>query len=301
MVDLRLSEMASVQHINGRKRGLKYLVTGANGYIGRNVVNSLVFRGQKVVIATRSKMSRDDGVEVFGGDVLVPNPDIFEETGRPDVLIHLAWEDGFIHSSPKHLENLPAHITFLKNMLAGGLRHVVGTGTSHEIGFHIGPIVEGTPTFPQHAYGIAKNHLRLVQELLCKEYTAVNQWVRCFYIVGDDANNNSIFKKLLQAEADGKAEFPLNSGELLFDFIDVAELGEMIADVAAQDQITGTINCCSGEPVTLKTMVLRFIESHNLKIKPTWGAFPMRAYDSRAIWGDATKIHAIRQAKGEAR
>jgi nucleoside-diphosphate-sugar epimerase len=275
---------------------LKYLVTGANGYIGRSVVTSLVSRGHNVVVASRSKLLRDDGVEVFSGDVLIPNKNIFEETGRPDVLIHLAWEDGFVHSSPKHLDNLPAHTAFLKNMLAGGLKHVVGAGTSHEIGFHIGPITEYTPTFPQQAYGIAKNHLRLVQELLCREHGAVNQWVRCFYIVGDDANNNSIFKKLLLAEAEGKAEFPLNSGELLFDFIDVAELGEMIADVAAQEEIIGTINCCSGEPVTLKTMVLRFIEEHDLKIKPVWGAFPMRAYDSRAVWGDATKIRAIRKA-----
>ncbi|MGN8023919.1 NAD-dependent epimerase/dehydratase family protein [Phyllobacterium sp. 22229] len=273
-------------------------MTGANGYVGRHVVASLVSRGQNVVVATRSKMSRDDGVEIFDGDVLIPNLNIFEETGRPDILIHLAWEDGFVHASPKHLDNLPAHVIFLKNMLAGGLRHVVGAGTSHEIGFHVGPITEHTPTFPQNAYGIAKNHLRLVQELLCREHCAVSQWVRCFYIVGDDINNNSIFKKLLLAEAEGRAEFPLNSGELLYDFVDVAELGEMIADVAGQDQIAGTINCCSGEPVTLKTMVLRFIEKNNLKIKPIWGAFPMRTYDSRAIWGDATKIRAIQAVKG---
>ncbi|UXN66754.1 hypothetical protein N8E89_19290 (plasmid) [Phyllobacterium sp. A18/5-2] len=107
--------------------------------------------------------------------------------------------------------------------------------------------------------------------------------------------NNSIFTKLLKAEAEGKSEFPLNTGELLYDFIHVNELGAMIADVAEQREISGIINCCSGDPISLKTMVLRFIAENNLTIKPIWGAFPLRPYDSRAIWGDTQKLQSVRE------
>lgn len=273
---------------------MKYLVTGAGGYVGRYVTKALVDRGEEVVVATRVTDTFNENVSYYSGNILSSSEDIFERTGRPDVLIHLAWEDGFVHSSPKHLENLGAHISFIKNMLEGGLKHIVSIGTSHEIGFHTGSVDENTPTRPLHAYGIAKNHLRSVQSLLCQQHDAINQWIRCFYIFGDDAKNNSIFTKLLVADQNGQKEFPLNSGELLYDFVHVEELGKMIVDVASQKTVEGIINCSTGDPVSLKTMVMKFIEENNLHIKPVWGAFPLRPYDSRALWGDNTKINHIR-------
>lgn len=274
---------------------MRYLVTGGTGYVGQHVVQSLIREGHDVVVASRAASLHKSGKDYLGIDVLESDEAIYEITGRPDVLIHLAWEDGFNHSSQKHLDNLPKHINFLRNMLQGGLKHVVGVGTMHEVGYHVGPVHDTTPTFPQHAYGIAKNHLRLVQSLLCREYHAIDHWIRCFYIYGDDESNNSIFTKLLRAESEGKTEFPLNTGELLYDFIHVNELGTMIAEVVQQREITGIINCCSGDPISLKSMVLRFIAENNLKITPLWGEFPLRPYDSRAIWGDVHKLKAVRE------
>jgi dTDP-6-deoxy-L-talose 4-dehydrogenase (NAD+) len=250
-----------------------------------------------VTVASRGAITPIEGSVPFNGDILIPNDDIFEQSGRPDVLIHLAWEDGFKHASPAHLDNLYKHVTFVRNMLRGGLRHIATAGTVHEVGFHIGPVDETTPTFPLHPYGVAKNHLRSVQSLLCKEYDVTDQWLRCYYILGDDTRNNSIFTKLLQCESDGKVEFPLNTGELLYDFIHVRELADMIVDVTEQQEVTGIINCCTGDPISLKTMITRFIEDNGLKIKPVWGAFPLRPYDSRAIWGSTAKLQAVRDLR----
>ncbi|CAN7469330.1 NAD(P)-dependent oxidoreductase [Phyllobacterium sp. LjRoot231] len=269
---------------------MKYLVTGGTGYVGLHVVRALLDKGNEVLVASRNAASVPIGSQFLKLDVLDSNDDIYETTGRPDVLVHLAWEDGFNHSSIKHLDNIHKHVAFLKNMLSGGLKHVVGVGTMHEVGYHVGPVFETTPTFPQHAYGIAKDHLRLVQSLLCREHHAIDHWIRCFYIFGDDHLNNSIFAKLLRAEAEGKKEFPMNTGELLYDFIHVNDLGAMIAEVAQQREVSGIINCCSGEPISLKSMVLRFIAENQLKIVPAWGKFPLRPYDSRAIWGDVQKL-----------
>ncbi|MFB9953207.1 NAD-dependent epimerase/dehydratase family protein [Rhizobium puerariae] len=277
---------------------MKYLVTGGEGYVGRHVVKWLVANGNDVIVATRRDQSSIPGAKVIKLDILQSTPAIYDASGRPDVLIDLAWEDGFKHASPKHLGNLSKHIEFIHNMLEGGLRHVVGLGTMHEIGYHVGPIDEFTPTFPMNAYGIAKDHLRRVQDLYCKQFEAVNQWIRCFYIYGEDELNNSIFTKLLEAEKNGHAEFSLNSGELLYDFIDVAELGAQIGSVASQREVTGVINCCSGDPTSLKSMVLRFVEDRNMQIKLNWGGFPLRTYDSRAVWGDRKKLdQALRSAQ----
>jgi len=265
-----------------------YLVTGGGGYLGRHIVQALKSDGHRVTAVVRNKASR--AVDATSYDVLSSTPDVFEQLGRPDVCIHAAWENGFNHSQDSHLDNLPHHIAFLQNMLRGGLKHVATLGTVHEIGYHVGPVSEHTPANPTTAYGIAKNHLQRVQKLLCEKHGVTDQWLRCYYVVGEDKLNNSVFAKILAAVEKGQTTFPLNSGEMLYDFIDVRQLGRLVADVTSQKSVTGIINCCSGEPVTLKTMIERFIATNNLPIQPKWGEFPSRPYDSKAIWGDKMKL-----------
>lgn len=269
---------------------MKYLVTGGGGYVGRYVVKHLVQEGHDVTVTVRGSRPESEQVTFVKMDVLDSGPDIYNETGRPDICIHLAWEQGFVHGSPLHIDNVGRHVRFMQNMLAGGLPHLVGIGTMHEIGYHVGPVTEGTPTNPVHAYGIAKNYLQRVQTILCREHNAVSQWLRCFYIIGDDRRNSSIFRKMLDAVDEGNKSFPLNSGEMLFDFLEVDELGWQIAKVSSQTEVTDIVNCCSGTPTSLRTKVLQFIEDNKLNLTPQWGTFPLRPHESLAIWGDRRKL-----------
>jgi nucleoside-diphosphate-sugar epimerase len=268
---------------------MHFLVTGSGGYVGKHIVNALRIQGHDVTTVSRKS---DNKISSVIYDILECTSNVFEKLGKPDVCIHAAWENGFNHGHESHIKNVEGHISFMRNMLEGGLKHFVGLGTAHEIGFHVGAVTEFTPTNPSNPYGIAKNYLQRVQKLLCEKHGATEQWLRCYYITGDDARNNSIFRKILEAAAKGQKTFPLNSGELLYDFIDVAELGRLIALVSSQVKVTGIINCCSGEPVTLKTMVQNFIAENKLDIEPKWGEYPTRPYDSKAVWGDTEKLKA---------
>lgn len=94
-------------------------------------------------------------------------------------------------------------------------------------------------------------------------------------------------------EHEGKASFPFVSGKNKYDFINVDELAKQIATASTQSEITGIINCCSGKPVSLADKVNEFIEKNHYSIRPDYGKFPERPYDSPAIWGDNTKINKI--------
>lgn len=270
----------------------KILVTGAGGYIGRHVVKTLCDMGEDVTAVGLNMDGVDSRAKKIECDIFA-DPDIYRETGRPDVCLHMAWRDGFIHNSDAHMTDLSKHYLFISNMLKSGLKHLAVMGSMHEVGYWEGAIREDTPCNPISMYGIAKDALRRSTFLLAEKYEICLQWLRAYYIYGDDKNNHSIFTKICEAEAAGKKRFPFNTGKNLYDFITVEELARQISASITQTEVAGIINCCSGQPVSLAKMVEWFIGEHGFSIELDYGAFPDRAYDSPGIWGDATKIKTI--------
>lgn len=273
---------------------MKALVTGAGGYIGRHVVTALCDLGVDVTAVDIRPDGIDQRAKQVSVDLFSGEKDIYQKLGEPDVCLHMAWRDGFVHNSDAHMADLSAHYVFLRDMLDGGLKHLAVMGTMHEVGYWEGPIDENTPCNPQSMYGIAKDALRRGMFLLAKQRGDIClQWLRAYYIYGDDARNHSIFTKICQAEQEGKETFPFTSGKNLYDFITVDELAKQIAHSVVQTEVDGIINCCTGKPVSLADKVETFIQEHGFSIRLEYGAYPDRPYDSPGVWGDATKIQKI--------
>lgn len=272
---------------------MKILVTGANGYIGRHVVSELLNNCHQVIACDLRVTDVDVRAERLEMNLFESTENIYSKVGQPDVCIHLAWRDGFVHNSKNHIGDLSSHFRFLTSMIDGGLKHLVVMGTMHEVGYHEGAIDENTPCNPLSMYGIAKDALRRAMLLYCKEHGCILQWCRAFYILGDDKNNHSIFTKLLEADAAGREKFPFTTGKTKYDFITVGELAHQIACVATQEKVVGIINCCSGKPVSLAERVEQYIAEHHLKIKLDYGIYPDRPYDSPCVYGDITALSQI--------
>ena len=275
---------------------MKISVTGANGYIGRQVVSEWLDKGQEVIACDLQLQDMDARVKTFEANLFTLSGNIYEQAGCPDVCIHLAWRDGFVHNSDNHIGDLSAHYRFLSSMITNGLKHLVVMGTMHEVGYHEGKIDEHTPCNPLSMYGIAKDTLRRAMTLYCNQHDCLLQWCRAFYILGDDRRNHSIFTKLLEADEKGMKTFPFTTGKNMYDFISVEELARQITAVATQTAVTGIINCCSGKPVSLAERVEQYIKEHHLKIELEYGAYPDRPYDSPCIYGDNTRIRCIDQS-----
>lgn len=271
---------------------MKVLVTGANGYMGTGIVKQLLDDGIEV-IATDFKLDKVDNRAVKIEEDIFQDDNPFDNLGKPDVLLHLAWRDGFKHNSINHINDFPQHYAFIKKFIDRKIKKICCMGSMHEIGFYEGSINEYTPTNPQSLYGISKNALRQAIEVDTKENDILFQWIRGFYIVGNAKSGCSIFSKLAQAASEGKEYFPFTSGENQYDFLDYNDFCYQVAKVTEQDEINGIINCCSGKPVTLANRVERFIKENGYNIKLQYGAFPDRPYDSKAVWGDDQKIRKI--------
>ena len=272
------------------------LVTGANGYLGKGIVKQLLDDGVEVVATDL----RDDFIDIRAKIKVV---DLFglskpyEYFDRPDALLHLAWRDGFVHSSVNHINDLPKHNEFINRMADAGTSRIAVMGSMHEVGYFEGSVNEATPCNPQSLYGISKNAFRRLVELKCKEKGCLFQWLRGFYIVGNTKDGCSIFSKIVQAAHKGETKFPFTLGLNQFDFMDYDLFCKMVAKTVEQDEVDGIINICSGRPEKLADRVERFIKENGFHIRLDYGAFPDRPYDSKAIWGDDFKIRMIEKQR----
>lgn len=268
------------------------LVTGAGGYIGRHAVRALCDAGARVLVPAHHAQEVDARAERMDAEIFSGSETIFGDCGEPDVCLHLAWRDGFRHNADTHLLELPKHYVFLRDMLRGGLRQLAVMGTMHELGPYDGEIGEDSVGSPDTLYGIAKDALRRTGRLLCDAHGARFQWLRGYYITGDDRRNHSVFTRLLEAAERGDERFPFTSGRRRFDFIDVEELAAQLVAAVLQEKVCGVIECCSGQAVSLGERAERFIREHGLSIRLDYGAFPEKRPDG-AVWGSRRKIDAI--------
>jgi dTDP-6-deoxy-L-talose 4-dehydrogenase (NAD+) len=274
---------------------MKILVTGANGYLGQGIVKHILDTGNAVTAVDFSVDNVDERAERIACN-LFEIEDPYHYFGEPDVLLHLAWRDGFVHFSDAHINDLPNHVNFLKEFADTDIKTIAVMGSMHEIGFYEGCIKEDTPCNPTTPYGISKNALRRLTQMLCEQKNKQFMWLRGYYIVGNSKFGNSIFSKITAAEMEGKQEFPFTMGQNQFDFIDYDDFCEQVARSVTQDKVLGIINICSGRPEKLADRVERFIKENDYKIKLKYGAFPDRPYDSKAVWADDSKIAEIMQS-----
>ena len=274
------------------------LVTGSGGYIGRHVTSALASRGARVICVDRTETFQEGASCCYAADIFDSATDVIALIGEvPDACIHLAWRNGFNHNDPSHMLDLSSHFAFLTGLAGAGVGQIAVMGSMHEVGYWEGAIDEETSCRPLSLYGVAKNALRESLELALANQTVVFQWIRAFYLFGDDANAQSIFGKISRAAAEGQKTFPFTSGRNQYDFLEVGELADQIAAVLMQGKIDGVINCCSGTPISLGEKIEGYITDNDFDITLDYGAFPDRPYDSPALWGDPTKIRAILAAE----
>lgn len=276
---------------------MKILVTGANGYIGSKVVIKLLNMGHTVIATDINNNHIDSRAIYISSNIFVPKENYFVFFNKPDVCLHMAWRDGFVHNSFSHMEDLSKHFSFLKNMVDNGLKHLVVMGTMHEVGYWEGQIDEKTPCNPKTYYGIAKNSLRQALENLCITNNVVFQWLRGFYIYGDDSFGNSVFCKLRNAAEKGEKTFPFTTGKNKFDFLHIDDLTTQIVLSSIQTKVTGIINVCSGKAEPLGEKLEWYIKNNNLDISLDYGKYKERQTESPCIYGKDDKIKEIMALK----
>src|ERR1700686_4160516 len=117
------------------------LLTGATGFVGRQVLQELAERNYRVRAVVRAgtqgRIARPAAIEK-----LVATPDLWSESAAwwadvcrdVDIVIHVAWyaEPGEYLQSPKNLECLAGTLRLAQGAAEAKVRRFVGIGTCFE-------------------------------------------------------------------------------------------------------------------------------------------------------------------------
>lgn len=276
---------------------MKIAVTGASGFIGRYVLAELERNRVDVVAVTRDA-TRLAGLGIAGRivemDIAAPGENCFDRLGRPDVLIHLAWDGLPNYKSLHHFETeLPRQFHFLKAMVEAGLPSLLVTGTCFEYGMQSGPLSEELMTLPGNPYGYAKDALRRQLEFLQAVKPFGLTWARLFYMYGAGQPKNSLYPQLKDAVSRGERIFNMSGGEQLRDYLPVEEIARQIARLAIAKCNVGLINVCSGRPVSVRKLVEQWLLENNWEIELNLGYYPYPDYEPMAFWGNRDRLDSI--------
>jgi dTDP-6-deoxy-L-talose 4-dehydrogenase (NAD+) len=282
---------------------VKVAVTGASGFIGRHVLAELSRNQVEVVAVTRSanrlqKVSPEITVVVM--DISTPASDCFARMGHPDVLIHLAW-DGLPHYNLLHHfeSELPKQYQFLKTMVDTGLPALFVAGTCLEYGMQSGALSEVDKPCPNNPYGYAKDMLRQQLEFLRSTTPFKLTWGRLFYMYGEGQPDSSLYPLLKNAVLRGELAFKMSGGEQLRDYLPVTEVARRIVQLVLLGNDIGTVNICSGKPVSVRRLVEQWLSENNWEMQLNLGHYPYPDYEPMAFWGDATKLQEVLGASSE--
>lgn len=274
---------------------MKVLVTGATGFIGRHLVNALLQSNCQVTVLVRDKMQTPDSWSDKVDRVAFSlGESVKKEIFKDQILIHLAWEGLPNYTHPIHYErNVMSSYEFIKEAITNGVRKVVVAGTCFEYGMVNGQLHEEMATNPLNAYGLAKDTLRKYLSELRKVSPFDFNWVRLFYMYGDGQNEKSFFSQLRRAIAAGNSEFNMSAGEQLRDYLPVEKVAYYLTRISLQSRYNGIVNCCSGVPVSLRSMAEKIVVECQSDIRLNLGYYPYPDYEPMAFWGDNTLLMKI--------
>ena len=280
-----------------KEGGARVAVTGASGFIGRHVVKSLLKRGADVTVATRNPAQLQDierAVKAVMFDMSAIGKDIYDQLGRPEILVHLAWNGLPNYKSLHHFETeLPRQYGFLKQMIEAGLPALLVIGSSFEFGLQSGGLKENPLSRPVTTYGLAKSTLRAQLEFLQASKPFALTWARLFFLHGEGQPASSLIPQLQEAVRRGEKTFDMSGGEQLRDYLPVAEAAELVARLALEHPGCGDINVSAGKPTSVRRLVEDYIDKNNWDIALNLGVYPYPDYEPFAFWGNNEKLLSV--------
>lgn len=273
------------------------LVTGATGFIGRNVVAQLARDGVPVVAAGRRPEGLGDGGIPFEAvDLLEPGaPARLIARVRPTRLIHLAWNatPGRFWTAPDNLDWAAATFSLLRAFAEGGGERAVLAGSCAEYDWTgEGRLREDSPIVPATFYGVVKDATRRAVCAFGDQTGLSVAWARIFWLYGPGEARNRLVSDVASALS-LRQPVETTEGFQQRDFLHVEDVaGAFVAALSSSHR--GPFNVGSGSPVAVRHLIGILASELGGSERVAFGARPSAPGEPPLLCADTTLLtHAI--------
>jgi nucleoside-diphosphate-sugar epimerase len=263
------------------------LVTGASGFLGREVCAELLARGRPVAALVRTPGSQPPGTVPVLGDLTDPAAiRAAVRSAAPDCVIHLAAEIGTQRDSRKIAEvNVRGMRRLIDACEASGVRRLVFASTVVTGDAHGALLTEETPLPVQTAYGRSKQE----DERILRDSTLEGIVVRPGHIYGPGGwYASEVVTRLRQP---GRFVV-VGDGVNLWDVVHVQDVAQAIVE-ATEKAAPGTVfHCADDHAVTQYEFIARTAQE-------LWLGAPRRSpvWLARLVTGSGPAMAVVRSAR----
>lgn len=237
---------------------MNILITGATGFIGRHVLNSLLVSSINHNVAAIIRYSKNNYL-VDSGKVknIIGSLDRVDEIKKeivdfsPDICIHLAWSGIPNYSAEISRYNLNISLNLVDLLLGHtGCKKIIISGSCLEYGKTIGECVESDPSKINSFFTWSKNSIYQYTSLLCQEKYVELFWLRFFYVYGPGQRKEAIIPTIINAFKNSERpsiKAPYNAT----DFIHVEDIARAIVNIIDKNPVPGIYNLGSGKATSV--------------------------------------------------
>lgn len=238
-------------------RSMKVLITGANGFLGRYILNSLRRHGINTVMFGRRRPPDSAFADFIEADLLDTSNFVSSvRDSEATHLLHLAWytEHGKYWTSPLNLRWIETSVRLVEAFCEAGGHQVVVAGTCAEYDWSYGYCKEDcTPLNPATFYGTAKDATRRLVMAICAQHKLPCAWGRVFIPYGIGEPSQRLIPSLIEVFRNKRRPFGVNA--LAYrDFLHATDVAEGFITLI-KTGANGSYNICSGQPVLLGDIV----------------------------------------------
>ncbi len=270
----------------------KVILTGANGFIGRQTLVSLLERNYEVHAVSNTEPTAD----LIFENVIWHQANLLEKSEveklcrkiKATHLLHFAWyvEHGKFWNAPENKNWLDASIYLTEKFKLNGGKRIVIAGTCAEYEWGKDEILseENTPLKSQNFYGECK--LELQKSIADLEVSQA--WGRIFFLFGEYEHPNRLISSVINSLLKNDAAECSHGGQIR-DFMYVGDVADAFAALL-DSNIQGAVNIGSGKPHTIKEIVLKTANILNRSEKVLFGKIPSPENEPKSIVADTNRL-----------